>query len=331
MTTESILHAFHFLRPFYLLALPVLWGLAFWLARRNHQDRDWLQLIDAQLLPQLRLDAGRSRGMRPWPLLALLWSLAAIALAGPSWQQNPTAAYRSSAAWVFVLDLSPSMADTDITPDRATRARYALDDLLGAAHDARVALVVFSEQPYTVTPLTKDVATVRALLPPLSPGIMPSTGNQLAPALAMASQLLKRSGAKDQHIVILTDGFDDPATAMKRASQLKTQGISLSVVGVGTTTGSPQRDAKGQFVKDAKGHTQLDSLDVNRLQQLAGTGNYTDIGKLAGLVHQLQSSPIQLDKGTSVLGARVNNWQDAGVYLLPLLLLAALFARRRWL
>ncbi|MDX8379569.1 MAG: VWA domain-containing protein [Gallionella sp.] len=331
MTAESILHAFHFLRPYYLLALPVLGGLAFWLARRNHPDRDWLQLIDAQLLPELRLDTGSTRSMRPWPLLALLWSIAAIALAGPSWQKNPTAAYRSSAAWVFVLDLSPSMADTDITPDRATRARYALDDLLSAAHDARVALVVFSEQPYTVTPLTKDVATVRALLPPLSPDIMPSPGNQLSPALVMSSQLLKNSGAKDQHIVILTDGFNDPATAMKQASQLKAHNITLSVVGVGTTTGSPQRDAKGQFVKNAKGRTQLDRLDVNQLQQLAGASNYTDIGKLASLVHQLQSSPIQLDKETSVLGGQVYNWQDAGVYLLPLLLLAALFARRRWL
>ncbi|WP_312632366.1 vWA domain-containing protein, partial [Mammaliicoccus sciuri] len=87
---------------------------------------------------------------------------------------------------VVVLDLSPSMAAADLQPDRVTRARYAIDDLLGAARDARVGLVAFSDEPYTVSPLTDDVATVRALSQPLAPGIMPSAGDQLAPALRQA-------------------------------------------------------------------------------------------------------------------------------------------------
>src|SRR3546814_3900448 len=85
------------------------------------------------------------------------------------------------------------MAARDLSPDRVTRARYALDDLLGAAHGARVALIAFSDEAYTVTPLTDDVATVRTLLPPLAPDIMPTPGDQLAPALAQAGKLLGRS------------------------------------------------------------------------------------------------------------------------------------------
>ena len=171
MSTGAIMHAFHFLRPQWLLAVPLFWALVLWLARRRRYDGDWSRFIDAQLLPALRLDAVGRAGMRPWPWLALAWSLAALALSGPSWQRIQTAAYRSPAAWVFVLDLSPSMSATDVEPNRVTRARYALDDLLGAARDARVALIVFSDEAYVVTPLTQDVATVRASCrrsPPIS-------------------------------------------------------------------------------------------------------------------------------------------------------------------
>jgi len=192
-------------------------------------------LLTPSCWPHCAIDEDRITGISPWPLLALVWSIAAIALSGPSWQRDQAPAYRASVAWVFVLDLSPSMELTDVAPDRVTRARYALDDLLNAAHDAQVGLVVFSDEPYTVTPLTQDVATVKALLPPLNPGIMPSPGDHLAPALDQAAKLLQQGGARDKRIVVLTDGFDDPAAALSAAADIKAKGISLSIVGVGTS------------------------------------------------------------------------------------------------
>ena len=90
----GLIHDFHFLRPLWLFALPLLWLLVYWLARRRRNDGDWSGLIDAELLPALQLDAGRAAGMRPWPLLALLWTIGVLALAGPSWERNQTTAFR---------------------------------------------------------------------------------------------------------------------------------------------------------------------------------------------------------------------------------------------
>ncbi len=333
MSAAGFLHDFHFLRPQWLLALPLLWALVYWLARRRGYDGDWSGFIDAQLLPALRLDAGTAAGMRPWPWLALAWSIAALALAGPSWERSQAVAYRSPAAWVFVLDLSPSMAAADVVPNRVTRARYALDDLLGAARDARVALVVFSDEAYVVTPLTQDVATVRALLPPLAPDIMPSPGDHLAPALEQAGKLLQ-AGGRDQRIVVLTDGFDDPAAAFSAAAALRARGVTLSVVGVGTPNGAPQRSAGGGFVQDKNGVAKLARLDAERLRQLAasGGGDYVDIAQLPALITDLQSAPRSASGAVAVPGMEVAQWRDEGIWLLPLLLiLAALLARRRWL
>jgi Ca-activated chloride channel family protein len=328
------MHTFHFLRPLWLLALPVLWALVYWLARRRRNDGAWSGFIDPELLATLRLDEDKIIGIRPWPLLALVWSVAAIALAGPSWERDQAPAYRASAAWVFVLDLSPSMELADVAPDRVTRARYALDDLLNAAHDARVGLVVFSDEPYTVTPLTQDIATVKALLPPLKPGIMPSPGDHLAPALKQAAKLLQQGGAKDQQIVVLTDGFDDPAAALSAATDIKAKHISLSIVGVGTTGGAPQRNTSGGFVQDKQGRAQLARLDRPRLQQLAetGGGRYVDIAQLPALLASMQTTSESADGALAVHGVQVAQWRDAGIWLLPvLLILAAFLARKDWL
>ena len=334
MSFSSMINAFHFLRPLWLIALPLLWILVYWLARRHQSDGDWSSFIDVELLPALRLDAASVAGMRPWPLLALLWSLAVLALAGPSWERDLSDAYRAPADWVFVLDLSPSMAATDVAPNRITRARYALDDLLGAAKDARVGLVAFSDEPYTVTPLTQDVSTVRALLPPLAPDIMPSPGDHLAPALKQAEKLLQAGGTSDQRIVVLTDGFDDPAAVLAAAAKLKARGVALSVVGIGTAGGAPLQNADGHFAQDAQGRSQLARLDIDQLKQLAytGGGGYVDIAQVDGLISYLQAAPHAAGGAIAAQGVEVSHWRDEGVWLLPVLLLfAGLLARRGWL
>jgi Ca-activated chloride channel family protein len=331
---EMIEHL-HFLRPAWLLALPPLWGLAWWMARRRAGDGDWSRLIDPELLPDLRLAVAGGQGtLSPWPWLVLAWSLALLALAGPAWERDAAPAWRAPAAWVLLLDLSPSMAAADLAPNRVSRARYGIDDLLAAARDARVGLVVFGDEAYTVTPLTDDVATVRAMLPPLAPDIMPSPGDNLAPALEQAARLIEQAGQKDGQVVLLSDGFADPAAAFDAARRLRNQGATLHVVGIGSVAGAPLADPRGGFALNAQGQPRLARLEVDRLRQLAasGGGRYVDLAGLPSLIGDLQARSGRLGGATGVTGIEVAHWRDAGVLLLPmLLLLAAFLGRRGWL
>lgn len=325
---------FHWLRPYWLLALPALWGLVWWLARRRATESDWARLIDAELLPDLRLAAAGERTRSPWPWLALAWTLAALALAGPAWQRDAAPAWRAADAWVLVLDLSPSMVAADLAPNRVTRARYAIDDILAAARDARVGLVVFGGEAFTVTPLTEDAATVRALLPALTPDILPTRGDNMAPALDQAAKLLKQVGAKDGQVVVLSDGFADPAAAFAAAQRLRKQGATVRVSGIGSAAGAPLAGTNGGFSLDANGQPRLARLDVERLRQLAasGGGDYVDIAALPQMIAAIQSSGERRHGGSERAGAKVEHWRDAGVWLLPVLvLLAALLTRRGWL
>lgn len=336
---RAVAQSFHFLRPWWLLALPVLWLLIGWLARQRSQQLNASNFIDAELLPALRLDNPNSNGsgtsiLSPWPWLALTWTIAVLALAGPSWQQDKTTAYRAPAAWVVVLDLSPSMAATDLAPNRVTRAKYVIDDILGAARDARVGMVAFSDEPYTVTPLTQDVGTIRSLMPVLAPDLMPSVGDHVASALEQAEKLLNASGSRDKRIILVSDGFDDPAAALRIASAVKHQGITLSVVGVGTAGGAPLPKADGGFTQNGQGQPEMTRLNADLLRQLAsaGGGRYVDLTEPQTLLADLRSTSSVRDDAIAEQGQSVSHWRDAGAYLLPfVLLLSALLARRRWL
>lgn len=331
---SAFLHNLHFLRPAWLLALPLLWGLCLWLSRRRGGDGNWSALIDGELLAGLKLEgAGSAGGLSPWPWLAAAWTVAVLALAGPAWEQEAGPAYRGDAAWVLVLDLSPSMGAADLSPDRVTRARYAIDDVMGAARDTRVGLVAFANEAYTVTPLTEDVSTVRALLEPLTPDIMPEPGDRLTPALELAAELLSAADTHDRRVLVFTDGFGDPASAFSAAQALRAQGATLSVIGVGTPGGAPLPDAHGGFVRNAQGGALLARLDTGRLRSLAesGGGQYRALSALPGLLSAWTAQTSRSDRrqGEDV---QLSRWRDAGVWLLlPLLVLAGMLARRGWL
>jgi Ca-activated chloride channel homolog len=324
---------FHFLYPYWLLALPPLLALALWLARRRGRDGAWQRLLDGELLSLLRL-SDSSPGGSPWPLIGLVWTLAVLALAGPTWQRQITPAYRAPAAWIIALEVSPSMDAADVAPSRMARARYAVDDLLSAAQDARVGLVAFAGEAYTVAPLTSDVATIRNLAQPLAPSLMPESGDRLAPGLEEAQHLLQAAPGKDRQVIVLTDGFTDPAQALITAQQLHRQGIEVNVVGVGTAGGAPQPDGNGGFVRNASGQIVLTRLDADLLQRvaIAGGGRYVPLSALPQLIADLQRAGSRTMSSGVAAHVKLSSWLNDGVWLLPaLLLLAALIARRGWI
>ena len=323
----------HFLHPLWLASLPPLWLLAWWLARRRARDAAWARVVDGELLPLLRLSAG-GRGASPWPLLGAIWTLAVLALAGPSWQRQVTPAYRLPAGWVVALQLSPSMEASDVPPTRVARARFAIDDLLAGARDARVGLVAFAGEAYTVAPLTTDVDTVRNLSRALSPALMPEHGARLAPGLAAAGRLLRDWGGRDRQIIVLTDGMSDPAQALMTTERLRRMGIVVNVVGVGTTAGAPLPDGSGGFVRDAQGSVVMTRLQPDVLRQIAaaGGGRYVTLDQLPSLIGDLRDAGLR-DVAAAVAARRVRlaSWLNDGIWLLPaILLLATLTARRGW-
>ncbi|MEQ8232437.1 MAG: VWA domain-containing protein [Gammaproteobacteria bacterium] len=324
--------AFHFLRPEWLLALPLFWLACWWHLRGRGRGGTWSRVVDPELLPFM-VDAGTGGGGRARSGgLALAGTLAVLALAGPTWERAPVPVFRKDSALVIALDLSASMNAEDVTPSRLVRARYKVADLLRLRRDGQSGLVVFAAQSFVVTPLTDDTATLLAQLQGLDTSIMPRQGSAPESALAQAAELLEQAGITVGHVLLVTDGAD--AAGLARAGAVaESAGLAVSVLGVGTEQGAPVPDASGGFMRDAGGELVMSAVDRGRLAEFAAAhdGLYLDLASEDAALERLNR---HIEDALAARSERLDDlassqWREAGPWLLlPLLVLAALGFRR---
>ena len=319
---------FHFLRPWWLLALlPLAWFLIAF-ARRSDARRRWQGVIDAALMPHVLVGAGEQSRRRITAVLAIAGVLLLTALAGPVWQRAPQPVFRNLDALVIVLDLSASMDVEDLKPSRLARARFKIRDILEQRQDGQSALVAHAADAFVVSPLTDDAQTISALVPALTTALMPSQGSRADRGLEKASQLLQQAGATTGQILLITDGVND-ARDVPTAARLAAGGYRVSVLGVGTSAGGPIPGPDGFVTRN--GAIVIAKLDATALQAVAqaGGGLYRLISASDNDIESLLASMSSQPAATKDTGLQTDTWKEAGPWLLLPLLLLAPFAFRR--
>ncbi|PCI76249.1 MAG: hypothetical protein COB20_11175 [SAR86 cluster bacterium] len=331
----SLIDNFHFLRPLWLLALiPVLlFFVAMW--RVNSVVTAWDKAIDKNLLPYL-LDRSKNASQRtPLILLFVAWALSILALAGPVWEQLPQPVQKREDALVIVFDLSLSMFAPDHSPNRLDLAKRKLRDILALREEGQTALVVYAGDAHTVTPLTDDVVTIEALVPSLSPNIMPLFGSKPVEAIELAIGLLDGTDASRGKVLLMTDGISGFDEELLITELFADNDYELLIMGIGTEEGAPIRTNDGNFLTDEAGALIIPTLNKNVLQSLANrvNGRYHDI-QLADsdLAYLLTDFELLDDEQLSDVEEEFDVWYELGPWLLLLVLpIAALSFRRGWL
>ncbi|GAB4391970.1 MAG: VWA domain-containing protein [Gammaproteobacteria bacterium] len=328
-----MINQIHWLRPYCLLLLIPMLVVLYMIWRHKPGTYVWQQICDKHLLNHLLVGRSRHR----WLLfvwLSIAWVIAIIALAGPAWEKQPQPLYQSSQARVIVLDLSLAMYASDIKPDRLSRAKYKLRDMLQRNREGFIGLVVYTGEPFVVSPMTQDAATIQAMLPQLSPDIMPVEGSHLSAALDQAGELLKQAQLTKGQIIVIA-ASDPDVDAQATAQALWQKGYSTSILAVGTATGAPIATEQG-FLKNNQGKVVVTKLNKPALQTVAAAGH----GKLIELtnddrdLNQLFVSNTQVHKNAPSTSAQTVAvlWRDEGYWLIVLLLPLVLLAfRRGWL
>jgi Ca-activated chloride channel family protein len=327
-----MLSEFHWIRPEWFLAIPVIAALIVLLLRKRLGAGNWQQIIDPQLLPYVLTEKLAGRVDHRWWLMALGGLLAIVALAGPSWERIEQPVFRSDQALVIALDLSRSMDSQDVPPSRLVRAKLKVLDILRRREGGQTALIVYSANAFTVTPLTTDSDTIAALINSLGTDIMPSRGSYPVAAINKGRALLEQAGARNGDVLLITDGGSSVA-AEKAAARLNEAGYTLSILGVGTPQGAPIPQPGGGFVTDRSGKIVVPGVEATSLRDLAAAG----YGRFAMLTSD-ESDLDQLFSGQVTLSAEAaesmatDQWREEGPWLLLLLLpLAASAFRRGWL
>lgn len=173
---------------------------------------------------------------------------------------------------MVVLDVSESMRETDLLPDRITAAKRVLDRFIAKRQSDRIGLVIFGTEAFTQCPLTLDTAAVRVLLSDVQVGLVNGRGTAIGNAIGTALNRLRKSTARSRVIVLVTDGDDnasrlDPRQAARYA---QTFGVRIFTILIGRDAAEPQlpagTDRNGQVVMNAPPHP----VNPKLLEEIAG-------------------------------------------------------------
>ena len=152
-------------------------------------------------------------------------------LAGFRWEE----ARRKGLDLMFAVDTSKSMLAQDVKPDRLTRAKMAVEDLLEKLDGDRVGLVAFAGNAFLQCPLTLDYDAFRQSLDALDTKIIPRGGTDIASAIQETEAALEGNGNDERILVLLTDGEDLEGSALDAARAAAKNGLKIFTVGVGST------------------------------------------------------------------------------------------------
>lgn len=213
MDLGLFLEAFHFMRPWVLLLMPVV-ALIWWRVR-DHGRPNVAQA--AGLAPHLRealtLGSDPSRSFQPIDAVALALVFAIFGAAGPTWSRVPDPFLAQTAPLVVVLEVTPSMDGTDVSPSRLERGKQKIRDLLDLRAGARNGLVAYAGSAHRVVPLTEDAGIMRPYLEGLTTEIMPSEGDNAAAAFEIAKEMLAQEATPGAVLFVL-DGLNPTDTSL---------------------------------------------------------------------------------------------------------------------
>ena len=322
---------FHFLRAGWIVLIPIAILLIFFFKRRMLTIGNWEKLIDKRLLPYVMSRRQLSDNQYKWWLISLISVLSIIALAGPTWERIEQPSFRTDQSLVIALDLSRSMNAQDITPNRLTRAKLKILDILERRQGAQVALIVYSANAFTVTPLTSDTDTIIALINSIDTSIMPSRGSYPALAIDKGLQLLNQASVSNGEIILVTDG-GITSDSFSSAQKLRDEGYRLSALGIGSMNGAPIPKETGGFITDNTGQITISRLEVDDLKDLVeiGGGSYTSITSndqdIDTLLSEVYSAVRESDDSVTT-----DQWKEFGPWLLLIVVpFGSLLFRKGW-
>ena len=244
-------------------------------------------------------DRGRGRGRTAgvWCTIAGI-AVLAIAVAGPS-ASVPVS--HASGTVILAMDVSGSMAATDVPPSRLNAAKQAAVSFIAAQPPSvDIGVVAFQQGSLEAALPTSDHATVTAAVRRLVPGGGTSLGDAILASLSAITHKtvsIGRDGSAPNigywpsaTIVLFSDGQDQAGAASGPDASLDVAtavagkaGVHIDTVGVGTTAGT---------TVEVDGYHLFTGLDVTTLTAIsrATGGTYhpaSDASELNGIASSI--------------------------------------------
>ncbi len=298
-------HDFHFLRPWWLLGLIIPCLIYVFSYRRAAARSAWYKVCDENLLNFLLVKNDGAKNSTSSAAAALAALFLVFALAGPSWIKKENPALSVENPVMILLNMSGDMWNKDVSPSRIERAKYVIKDLTKELKNTESGLIVYSKEPFMITPLSEDFSIIDNMMPALLPNIMPQDGDRLDRAIDLAVERMTGAGLQNGSIIVISsdvgERFD---AALSSAAAAYDKGFGVNVINVSSKIGD-----KLKMVAD-KGN----GLYLNYNQNMEN---------LVDKINDITAKEIKQSQNMQTV------WEDGGWYLLWIPALFILFFFRR--
>ena len=226
---------------------------------------------------------------------------------------------------VFALDVSRSMLAEDAKPNRLTRAKQQIKDMLATMAGDRVGLVVFAGEANQAVPLTNHYHDFQEKLDSVGPESVSVGGSQLGIAIKAASEAFLSKTNDHKTMVLFTDGEDQESQPIELAKQLHAEsGLRIFTVGLGDMTEGARipnpSDARGRGSRASKfvqheGQQVWSKLNGSILKTIATESNaaYIPAGtkrvNMADVYHRYIANVEQSEFETAKINAFIPRYQ----------------------
>jgi len=282
----------------FALALPIILAVLAVVMTRLRRSQ-WQAFAADRLRPLL---IKRRSPITRWISLSLLLLACiclVIALTRPHENSGTREEKILSRNVLIALDLSRSMRVQDVKPDRLSRAKIAIYELIEELPNERIGIIGFAGSAYVYAPLTVDHAAVRQTVEQIDENWATRGGSSLKEAVELAIETLKKTGQKQNALVIFSDGEKHDGSRDEIASKAKLAGINILAIGIGTENGDyvPNSDFTGNRMVDENGQPVISRLQPEVLRNLAETtnGKYATAGSGDDIASLVKKSIKELD------------------------------------
>ena len=201
----------------------------------------------------------------------------------------------------LVVDVSRSMLAEDLRPNRLEVAKEKLREFASLRPTDRLGVIIFSEQVFTLLPLTTDPSLVDKILGEIRIGFLGS-GTNIGDALGLAVARAQKSNTKNKVIILLTDGVNNvgnmtPINAARTAKDFK---IKVYTIGLGRTKSKLPigRDARGKARYQNIPGGSIDIETLEEISKLTGgksymAGSEDSLQEILSEIQELEKTKIQ--------------------------------------
>lgn len=206
-------------------------------------------------------------------------SLILVSLLGPQSFIGVSKVHKEGLDIYVLIDTSKSMLVEDIKPDRLSRAKNIIENIISKLDGDRIGFIPFSSAAYIQMPLTDDYQLARMFLDVIDTDMIGGGGTNVGTALSLAYKSFNETSSADRVVIILSDGEEHESKSLDVLNSINDDRLKVFTIGIGTEKGElvPDFDATGTqktgYKKDQNGEFVMSKLNADVLKNLASAGN----------------------------------------------------------